>query len=62
MKQPLGQRTCKQGEHVVPTRTLAKNGDVIRVATKGAYIALHPAKGSNDVQRAEVSNCAGAVP
>ena len=62
MKQPLGQWACKQREHVVPTRTLTKNCDVIRVTTKGADIALHPSEGSNDVQRTEVSNCAGTAP
>ena len=62
MKQPLGQRACKQREHVVSTRTLTKNRDVIRVTTKGPDIALHPSEGSNDVQRTEVSNCSGAAP
>ena len=62
MKQPLGQRTCKKCKHVVPTRTLSKNCDVIRVATKGTDVTLHPPEGSNNVQRSEVSNCAGAIP
>ena len=62
MKQPLRQRTCEQREYVVSTRALAKNCDVIGVATKGTDITLHPSEGSNDVQRAEVGDGAGTVP
>ena len=60
MEESVGQGGCKHGEHIVATRTLSKDGDVIFIATELRNIALHPAKCGNDVKRAKVRD--GARP